>query len=341
MSTGLSEESAGSPSHRIASPTPAPADENRRGLVFGAAAYAAWGLFPLYWPLLQPAGSLEILAHRMVWSLLFAVVALRVRPRPGWWARLRETPATIGYLAVAGLVITVNWGTYIWAVNHDHVVETALGYYINPLVIVLVGVALLGERLNRVQWTAIALAGVAVVILTVSHGRPPWVAFILALSFTTYAYCKKKANVAAVESLMVETSVVTPLALGYLIWLQVQGTAAFGHHGAGQAVLLAGAGVVTAIPLLLFAGAATRVSMTLLGILQYLAPTLQFLLGVLVFHEPMPPDRLLGFGFVWLAVIVFTWDGLRRRRRAVAAAKSDANAADRSAGAPVPVTEPD
>ncbi|MFD2082959.1 chloramphenicol-sensitive protein RarD [Actinopolymorpha cephalotaxi] len=338
MSTGLSEESAGSPSHRTASPTQvqgqAPVDENRRGLVFGAAAYAAWGLFPLYWPLLQPAGSLEILAHRMVWSLLFAVVVLLVRPRRGWWARLRRSPATVGYLAVAGLVITVNWGTYIWAVNHNHVVETALGYYINPLVIVLVGVALFGERLNRVQWTAIGLAGIAVVILTVSHGRPPWVAFILALSFTTYAYCKKKANVAAIESLMVETSVVTPLALGYLLWLQVQGTAAFGHHGAGQAVLLAGAGVVTAIPLLLFAGAATRVPMTLLGILQYLAPTLQFLLGVVVFHEPMPPDRLVGFGFVWLAVIVFTWDGLRRRRRTAA------GKAVRSA-VPVPVTEPD
>jgi chloramphenicol-sensitive protein RarD len=312
-------------------------EEQRRGLIFGATAYAAWGLFPLYWPLLQPAGALEILAHRIVWSLVFAAVVLRVRPRPGWWSRLRQRPASLAYVAAAGLIITVNWGTYIWAVNHGQVVETALGYYINPLVTVLVGVVLLGERLNRVQWFAVGIATVAVVVLTVDHGRPPWVALTLALTFTAYAFCKKKALVAPVEGLMVETSVATPIALGYLAWLQLSGTAAFGHHGVLQVVLIAGAGVVTAIPLLLFAGAARRVSLTMLGILQYLSPTLQFLLGVLAFHEPMPAHRLLGFGFVWLALVVFTWDGVRRHRRPGPATRESVPP---SSGT-VPVAEPD
>jgi chloramphenicol-sensitive protein RarD len=312
-------------------------EEQRRGLIFGASAYAAWGLFPLYWPLLQPAGALEILAHRIVWSLVFAAAVLRVRPRPGWWSRLRQRPASLAYVAAAGLIITVNWGTYIWAVNHGQVVETALGYYINPLVTVLVGVVLLGERLNRVQWFAVGIATVAVVILTVDHERPPWVALTLAVTFTAYAFCKKKASVAPVEGLMVETSVATPIALGYLVWLQFGGTAAFGHHGPLQVVLIAGAGVVTAIPLLLFAGAARRVSLTMLGILQYLSPTLQFLLGVLAFHEPMPAHRLLGFGFVWLALVVFTWDGVRQHRRRAAGTRESVPPSSRT----VPVAEPD
>ncbi len=284
-------------------------------MIFGAAAYTIWGLFPVYWPLLQPAGAVEILAHRMTWSLAFVAVLLCVRPRRGWWAALRTRPRSIGLLAIASLIIAGNWGTYIWAVNAGHVVETALGYYINPLVTVLVGVLVLGERLNRVQWLAMGVATVAVVVLTLDYGRPPWVAFTLALTFTAYAFCKKKAAVGAIESLAVETTVAAPLALGYLVWLQLNGTAAFGHTGGGKAFLLAGAGVVTAIPLLMFAAAATRVSLTMLGLLQYIAPTLQLLLGVLVFREPMPPGRLVGFGIVWLALVIFTWDGIRRRRR--------------------------
>jgi chloramphenicol-sensitive protein RarD len=290
-------------------------DEQRRGLIFGVLAYSSWGLFPLYWPLVQPAGSIEVLAHRLIWSLVFVIILLRIRPRPGWWAALRTRPRSVGYLSAAAFIIAVNWGTYIWAVNHHHVVDTALGYYINPLVIVLAGVLLFGERLNRAQWTALTIAAVVVVILTIDYGRPPWVSFTLALTFTAYALCKKAAAAGAMESLAVETTVIFPLALGYLGWLEFTGTGAFGHTGVDKAVLLAGAGVVTAIPLLLFAAATTRVSLTALGILQYIAPTVQFLLGVLVFAEPMPPVRLAGFGIVWLALAIFTWDGLRRHRR--------------------------
>ncbi len=291
------------------------ADEHRRGLIFGAGAYVSWGLFPLYWPLLQPAGAIEVLAHRIIWSLAFVAVLLRIRPRPGWWRRLRSRPRAVGYLAAAAFIISINWGTYIWAVNHGHVVETALGYYINPLMIVLVGVLVLSERLNRAQWTAMVVAAIAVVVLTVDYGRPPWVSLTLAVTFTAYALCKKAAAVGAIEGLAVETMVMGPVALGYLGWLQVSGDLAFGHTGWVKSFLLVGAGVITAIPLLLFAAAARRVSLTVLGILQYLAPTLQFLLGVLVMHEPMPPVRLAGFAIVWLALAIFTWDGLRRSRR--------------------------
>jgi chloramphenicol-sensitive protein RarD len=311
-------------------------DEQRRGLIFGVLAYASWGLFPLYWPLVQPAGSVEVLAHRLIWSLVFVTLLLRIRPRPGWWAALRTRPASVAFLSAAALIIAVNWGTYIWAVNHHHVVDTALGYYINPLVIVLAGVLLFGERLNRAQWTALSIATVAVIILTIDYGRPPWVAFTLALSFTAYALCKKKAAAGAMESLAVETTVTGPLALGYLGWLELTGAGAFGHTGWDKAVLLAGAGAVTAIPLLLFAAAATRVSLTALGIMQYIAPTLQFLLGVLVFAEPMPPVRLAGFAIVWLALAIFTWDGLRRSRRA---RSEGAESVPPSRGA-APVAEP-
>lgn len=293
--------------------------ELRKGWVFGAAAYTIWGLFPVYWPLLEPAGALEILAHRVVWSLLFVALLLRVRPRPGWWRRLRSGRRTLPYLAVAAVIIGVNWYTYIWAVNHSHVVETSLGYFINPLVTMLIGVLVLHERLNRLQWLAMGVAFVAVVVLTVDYGRPPWIALTLAFSFALYALCKKKAAAGAVESLAVETAVLTPVALAYLAFLQVGGGLTFGHTGWAKALLLAGAGVLTAIPLLFFAGAATRIPLSGLGVLQYIAPTLQFLCGVLVFHEPMPAVRLVGFVIVWLALAIFTWEALSRRRRAVAA----------------------
>ncbi|REF37133.1 EamA family transporter RarD [Thermasporomyces composti] len=290
-------------------------ERHARGLVYGASAYLIWGIFPVYWPLLEPAGSLEILAHRMLWTLVFVALLLCVRPRPNWWSTLRRQPRSLAFLAVAALVVTANWGTFIWAVNHGHVVETALGYFINPLVTVLVGVVVLGERLNRAQWCALAIAGLAVVVLTVDYGRPPWVAFALAFSFSAYALCKKQANAGAVESLAVETATVAPLALGYLTYLEATDVATFGHAGWVNAALLAGTGVVTAIPLLLFGAAATRVTLTAIGLLQYIGPTLQFLIGVLVFREPMPPERLAGFAIVWVALVIFTWDGLRRRTR--------------------------
>jgi len=274
-----------------------------------------WGLFPLYWPLLKPAGAVEILAHRIVWSLVATAVLIVVLKRRKNLKVVLTTPRTRAILAIAAVVIAVNWGTYIWGVNNDHVVEASLGYFINPLVTVMMGVLVLGERLRRLQWVAMGLATVAVVGITIEYGRPPWVALVLAFSFGTYGLAKKKANAGAVESLTVETLVLTPIALGYLLWLMGQGTSTFGHAGLGHVALIVGTGVVTAIPLICFGAAATRVSMTTLGMLQYLAPTIQFALGVFLFHEPMPTMRWLGFALVWVALAIFTFETVNHRRR--------------------------
>jgi chloramphenicol-sensitive protein RarD len=274
-----------------------------------------WGLFPLYWPLLEPAGAVEILAHRVFWSLAVMLLLVVVLVR---FPRLRAVvtdPRAFGILALAAVVIAVNWGTYIWGVNNGHVVETSLGYFINPLVTVLMGVVILGEQLRRLQWAALGIAAVAVVGLTVEYGRPPWVALTLAFSFAMYGLAKKKANVGAVESLTVETLVLAPVAAGYILWMAGQGTSTFGTEGDAHAVLLVATGVVTAVPLICFGAAATRVSMTTIGLLQYLAPTIQFALGVLLFREDMPVMRWVGFGLVWVALVIFTYEAVTHRRR--------------------------
>jgi chloramphenicol-sensitive protein RarD len=224
-------------------------------------------------------------------------------------------PRTRAILAAAAVVITVNWGTYIWAVNNEHVVESSLGYFINPLVSVLMGVLILGERLRRLQWIALGLATAAVLGLTVEYGQPPWVALVLAFSFGTYGLAKKQANTGALESLTFETMILAPVALGFIVYLMFVGSSHFGTEGTGHAVLLAVTGLVTAVPLICFGAAATRVSLTTLGLLQYLAPTIQFALGVLVFHEPMPPMRWVGFVLVWLALALFTFEALGHRHR--------------------------
>ncbi|HLZ38785.1 MAG TPA: EamA family transporter RarD [Mycobacteriales bacterium] len=290
--------------------------DEARGLLFGAGAYALWGLFPLYWPLLAPAAALEILAHRIVWSLGFVGALLAVRPRPGWFAALRARPGALPRLTAAAVVLSVNWLVYIWAINNDQVVETSLGYFINPLVTVLLGVALLRERLRGPQWVAVAVAAVAVLVLTVDYGRLPWIALTLAGSFAVYGLLKKRVGAGAVETLTVETAVLFLPALAYLAWLEVSGAAVFGHAPLTTDVLLAGAGIVTAVPLLLFGGAATRIPLTVLGLLQYIAPVLQFLIGVLVRHEPMPASRLVGFSLVWAALVLLTVDALTSGRRA-------------------------
>lgn len=289
--------------------------ESRRGVLYGIAAYGMWGLFPLYWPLLKPSGALEILAHRMVWSLAAVVVILAVRRHWSWFRDLLRTPKKLALLALAAAIITVNWGVYIYAVNAGHVVESALGYFINPLVSVLFGVVLLKERLRPWQWAAVGLGALAVLLLAFDYGRPPWVALTLAVSFGTYGLVKKIAQVGAAESMAVETLVLLLPALGYLAFLQGQGQGTFGTEGAGHALLLVGAGVITAIPLLCFTAAALRVPLTTLGLLQYIAPVLQFLVGVFIVHEVMPASRWLGFAIVWLALSVFTWDGLRTARQ--------------------------
>jgi chloramphenicol-sensitive protein RarD len=216
---------------------------------------------------------------------------------------------------VAAALIAVNWGVYIWAVNTGRVVEAALGYYINPILSVLLGVFVLRERLAIGQWVAVGIAGTAVVVLAVDYGHPPWVALILAASFATYGLLKKRIDSGALETLTVESAVLTPVAVGYLLWLQVTGSLVFAHHGLGPAVLLASSGLVTLIPLLLFAAAATRLPLSTVGLLQYLTPTAQFLLGVFYFGEAMSPARWLGFGLVWVALVVLTVAGLRSARR--------------------------
>ncbi|HET7432621.1 MAG TPA: EamA family transporter RarD [Nocardioides sp.] len=289
--------------------------ESRRGFLLGVAAYVMWGAFPLYWPLLEPAGALEILAHRIVWSAVVMGILVVALGRTAAFRRVVADRRVARLLALAACVITVNWATYIWGVNNGHVVETSLGYFINPLVTVLMGVFILGERLRPWQWAAMGVAGLAVVVLTVDYGRLPWVALVLAFSFGSYGLCKKQAGAPPVESLTFETLVIGPLALSYVVWLSVTGDSSFAGHGAGHALLFASTGVVTAVPLICFGGAAIRVSMVTLGLLQYLAPILQFALGVLYFGEDMPAGRWAGFLLVWVALVIFTVESLRHRRR--------------------------
>ena len=299
--------------------------EQRRGIAYGLAAYGIWGLVPIYWPLMAAASPLEILAHRIVWSLVLAALLLLVLRKRGWWHSIATRPI-LGRLALAACLIALNWGIYIWAVNAGHVVEAALGYYINPIISVLLGVLVLRERLVAGQWVAIGLAAVAVVVLAIDYGQLPWVALILAVSFGCYGLLKKQVNSGALETMTVESAVLTPVAAGYLIWLQFAGSAAFGHQGAGLSVLLISTGLVTLTPLLLFAAAATRLPLSTVGLLQYLTPTAQFLLGVLYFHETMSTARWIGFGLVWAALIVLTVVGLRGARRRQVARSIDAAA---------------
>ncbi|WP_433419004.1 EamA family transporter RarD [Microtetraspora malaysiensis] len=283
--------------------------ESRRGVLYGIAAYMMWGLFPLYWPLLKPAGAVEILAHRMVWSLVAVLAILGVRRHWSWIRSITRRQLLL--LTLAAVVISTNWGMYIYAVNTGHVVESALGYFINPLVSVLLGVVVFRERLRPWQWAAVGLGALAVLVLAFDYGRLPWIALVLAASFGTYGLVKKAAQVDATESLTIETLVLLVPALGYLVVLQTNGSGTFVDHGTAHIALLVGAGLITAIPLLCFSAAAIRVPLTVIGLLQYIAPVLQFMCGVLIAHETMPGSRWVGFAIVWLALCVFTWDGLR------------------------------
>ncbi len=289
--------------------------ESRLGFLLGVAAYGLWGAFPLYWPLLEPAGAIEILAHRVLWSMVTLGLLVVLLRRHHQLAAIMRTPRTRRLLTVAAAVIGVNWATYIWGVNNGHVVEAALGYFINPLVTVLMGVLILHETLRPLQWLATGVALTAVVVLTLDYGRPPWVALVLAFSFGTYGLAKKQANTPAVESLAFETIVLAPVAAAYLAFLVATGNSAFGTHGVGHALLLTTTGAVTAIPLICFGAAAIRLPMVTLGLLQYLAPIIQFALGVLLFHEDMPVGRWIGFAMVWVALSVFTVEAIRHRHR--------------------------
>ncbi|MBC7593983.1 MAG: EamA family transporter RarD [Kineosporiaceae bacterium] len=289
--------------------------ESRVGVALGAGAYLCWGFFPLYWPLLEPAGSIEILAHRVVWSLLFVALLLTVTSK---WARFRSIWSDRRLLLILGaasIAVAINWGVFIYGVTHDHVIETSLGYFINPLVTMLLGVFVLGERLRRVQWVAVFVGFVAVAILTVDYGRLPIIALGLAFSFGAYGFLKKKANLGAVEGLTMETALLAPVALIFLVALQFHGSLTFGHDGLRNVLLLVLTGVITAIPLLMFGGAATRLSLTTIGLLQYLGPIVQFILGLFVFHEQMTSARWVGFVLVWLALVIFTTEAVANHRR--------------------------
>ncbi len=288
----------------------------RAGITSGFAACLIWGLFPLYWGFLEPSSPTEVLAARIVFSLV-AMAALVSVVRQ--WAAVHAVLThgrTLRILTVAAALVTVNWGVYIWAVANAHVVDASLGYFVNPLVSVALGVVVLGERLRRAQWLAVSIAALAVLYATVSLGRVPWVALVLAFSFGLYGLAKKVAGAEAIPSLTVELIVLTPFALGYVAWLSSHGGLAFGHHGTAHTLLMMGAGPVTALPLLLFGHAATRVPLSLLGLLQYITPSIQLALGVVVLDEQMSPQRWLAFAGVWLALVVFTVDALHHRRPA-------------------------
>jgi chloramphenicol-sensitive protein RarD len=286
----------------------------RAGVASGLTAYVLWGLFPLYWGFLEPATPAEVLAARVVFSL--ASLALLVTA-VGQWGTVRAVLADrrrLMILAVAAVVVSVNWGVFIWSVDNGHVVDASLGYFINPLVSIALGVVVLRERLRPLQWLAVAIAGVAVLYATVSLGRPPWIALVLAFSFGIYGLAKKLAGVDAIASLTVEMMLLTPIALAYIGWLWAQGELAFGSYGWGHALLMVGAGPVTALPLLFFGFAAHRVALSVLGPLQYVAPSLQLVIGVWVLGEPMSPERWLAFVGVWIALVVFTVDAVGNSR---------------------------
>jgi chloramphenicol-sensitive protein RarD len=291
------------------------ADDARRGVLYGVAGYFMWGLFPLYFPLLEPAGAVEIVAHRIVWSLIAILAILALTVGFGPLREMLRDRRRVGYLSAAAALIAVNWGVYIYAVNSEHVIEAALGYFINPLVSVAFGLLIFREQLRPLQALALGLGAIAVLVLTVDYGRLPWIALTLAVTFGSYGLVKKLAAVGAPEGLALETMILLAPALGYLLALELGGHLTFGHESAGNTLLLATAGPVTVAPLLFFSAAVTRIPLTLVGLLQYITPSLQFLVGLIVLGEDMPPSRWIGFGLVWVALTVLSFDGVRAARR--------------------------
>jgi chloramphenicol-sensitive protein RarD len=297
----------------------------QRGTIYGAGAYAIWGVFPLYFHLLAPAGAWEILAHRILWTLLFCLVVLAVRRDVGWSRSVFGNPRMLGAVTVAGLLIAVNWTIYVAAVVGHHVTEASLGYFLNPIVTVAIGVVVLREKLRSLQWLAVAIGLAAGVYLTVDFGRPPWIALSLAFTFALYGLMKKRLGISlgAFQSLTSETAVLVPVAIAVLVWVSVRGENTFAVDSPTHPLLLASAGLATAAPLLLFAAAARRVPLVTIGLLQFVTPVLQLLCGVLLLGETMKASRWIGFGIVWVALLVLTFDSIRsvrtRRRLADAA----------------------
>jgi chloramphenicol-sensitive protein RarD len=290
-----------------------------RGLAAGTAAFAIWGLFPVYLHPLSDVAAIQVIAHRVTWSCVLLLGWMLMRGELGTLGATLSKPPLVAGLATSATLISCNWLVYVWSVTHAHIVDTSLGYYINPLVNVLLGVVVLHERPNPVQWSAIALAAMAVLYLTLLAGRPPWIAFALACSFSLYGLVRKVISVEALPGLATETLLLLPLAAGYLAWCQVAATGALTTSGPVVAALLIGSGLVTAVPLFLFAYSARLLPYSTVGVLQYLAPSLQLVCGVLFYHESFAPSRAAGFCLVWVALLLYAADGLWRARRAARA----------------------
>jgi chloramphenicol-sensitive protein RarD len=288
-------------------------NKEKLGLVYGVSAYVMWGLFPLYWPLLQPASALEIVSHRAVWTMVFCIIVLALTHALKSTLATFKRPKVAIKLFTTTLLISINWLVYIWATNNNHVVEASLGYYINPLIIIAFGVILLKEKMRPLQWAAVSIASIGVIILTVDYGRLPWVALALALSWGTYGLVKKQLGLGALEGLAIETMIAFIPYCGYLIFIGAKGDGQFGN-GIGLTTLLISAGAITAIPLLLFNGSTNRLPYSTIGLLQYITPTIQFSIGVWVNNEAMPTARWVGFIFIWMALITLAGDLIKSGR---------------------------
>ena len=289
-----------------------------RGVLYALGAYLSWGLLPLFWKAVQGATPLEILAHRVVWSVLFLVLLLSVRQQWQWIRRISRNRRVLLTFAATSLLLSVNWLTYIWAVNAGHVLESSLGYFINPLVNVLLGVVILGERMRMGQWVAVTLAGAGVLYLTLTLGTVPWIALTLALTFGVYALARKTASLNSLEGLTLETLFMFIPVVAYLLYVEAPVSGTFGHFSTGHSVLLLATGVVTAIPLLLFTAGARRIPLSMIGLLQYTSPTLQFLLAIFLYREPFSATKLAGFVLIWLALALYSGEGLWQRRQVAA-----------------------
>jgi chloramphenicol-sensitive protein RarD len=282
------------------------------GILYAALAYVMWGVFPVYFKALQAVPADQILVHRMLWSLAFVLVVLAWRRQWSWLGTVVRQPRVLAGFTASALILSTNWFIYIWAVNSGHVLDASLGYFINPLVNVTLGYVFLHERLRPGQWAAVALAACGVAWLTWQSGQPPWVALLLATSFGAYGLLRKTAKLGPLEGLALETLVLFPFALGYLVWLTVANHNSFAAAPASSQWLLVAAGPITAIPLLLFAAGARRIPMSMLGLMQYISPTLQLLLGVWLYNEPFSGTRLIGFVLIWTALLVYSAEGLWR-----------------------------
>jgi chloramphenicol-sensitive protein RarD len=287
----------------------------RRGALAAAGCYLVWGLFPIYWKQLSRVGATELIAHRHVWSLAFVLIILGVSGGFSELSAALRSKTALLWHALSGVLLTVNWLVYVWGVNHGHVLETSLGYFLVPLINVALGRLVLHERLRPAQWFAITLAVVGVTLLLISVGRLPWIALTLAVTFGFYGLLRKKSPLGPLIGLGLETLLLFPFALAYLAWQQTTGQGAIGRLGVTEHIMLFAAGIVTAIPLLLFAYGARRIRLATLGLLQYIAPTVQFFLGVWIYHEPFSRERATAFGFIWCALALYTIDNVWAQRR--------------------------